>query len=98
MALQSLCWTLAAFIIFLILHRVGMTPWTGVQPVARPLPAHIITQTQNKRIQTSMPLVGFEPTIPEFERAKTVRALDSAATVIGKINIYLHNIDDNTEN
>jgi hypothetical protein len=30
-----------------------------------------------------MPLVGFEPTIPEFERAKTVHALDRAATVIG---------------
>jgi hypothetical protein len=29
-----------------------------------------------------MPLVGFEPTIPAFERAKTVHALDSAATVI----------------
>jgi hypothetical protein len=27
--------------------------------------------------------VGFEPTIPVFERAKTVHALDRAATVIG---------------
>jgi hypothetical protein len=31
-----------------------------------------------------MPLMGFEPTIPVFERAKTVRALDRAATVIGQ--------------
>jgi hypothetical protein len=31
-----------------------------------------------------MPQVGFEPTIPVFERAKIVYALDSAATVIGK--------------
>jgi hypothetical protein len=30
-----------------------------------------------------MPLLGFEPTISAFERAKTVRALDRAATVIG---------------
>jgi hypothetical protein len=30
-----------------------------------------------------MPKKGFEPTIPEFERAKTVYALDRAATVIG---------------
>jgi hypothetical protein len=30
------------------------------------------TQTQNKRTQTSMPHVGFEPTIPVFERAKTM--------------------------
>jgi hypothetical protein len=34
-----------------------------------------------------MPCVGFEPTIPVFERAKTVHALDLAATVIsGKYN------------
>jgi hypothetical protein len=30
-----------------------------------------------------MPSVGFEPTIPAFERAKTVHALDRAATVMG---------------
>jgi hypothetical protein len=30
-----------------------------------------------------MPQVGFEPTIPVFERAKTVHVLDRAATVIG---------------
>jgi hypothetical protein len=29
------------------------------------------TYTQNKRIQTTMPRVGFEHTIPVFERAKT---------------------------
>jgi hypothetical protein len=40
-------------------------------------------QTQIKRIQTSMPWVGFEPTIPALERGKTVQALDRAATVIG---------------
>jgi hypothetical protein len=30
-----------------------------------------------------MPQVGFEPTIPVFERAKMVYALDRAANVIG---------------
>jgi hypothetical protein len=30
-----------------------------------------------------MSQVGFEPTIPVFERAKTVHALDRAAIVIG---------------
>jgi hypothetical protein len=30
-----------------------------------------------------MSLVGFEPTIPVFERAKTFHALDRAATVTG---------------
>jgi hypothetical protein len=29
-----------------------------------------------------MPQMGFEPTIPVFERAKTVDVLDRAATVI----------------
>jgi hypothetical protein len=53
------------------------------QPVARPLPTHGTAQTQNKHTQTSMPQVGFEPTTPVFERAKTVHALDRVATVIG---------------
>jgi hypothetical protein len=30
-----------------------------------------------------MPRVGFEPTIPAFEQAKRVHALDRAVTVIG---------------
>jgi hypothetical protein len=38
---------------------------------------------QNERTQTSMSQVGLELTIPVFERAKTVHALDGAATVIG---------------
>jgi hypothetical protein len=59
------------------------THWTGDQPVVRPLPTHITTQTENKRTQTSMSRVGFEPTIPVFERTKTVHALDRAAAVIG---------------
>jgi hypothetical protein len=32
-----------------------------------------------------MPLVGFEPKIAVFERAKTVHGLDGAATAIGMI-------------
>jgi hypothetical protein len=55
----------------------------GDQPVARPLPTHKTTQIQNKSTQTSMLLVGFEPTMPVFERAKTVHA----ATVIGTLQI-----------
>jgi hypothetical protein len=41
------------------------------------------TQTQNKRGQTSMPRGGFESATSVFELAKTFRALDLAATVIG---------------
>jgi hypothetical protein len=76
MALQTL-WALAAF-------SVGRTPWMGDQPVTRPLPTHRTTQTWNKSTQTSMPRVGFEPTIPVFGQAKTVHVSDRAATVIGK--------------
>jgi hypothetical protein len=68
---------------FLNLYTVGRTPWTGDQPVARPLPTHRTTRTQNKRIQTSMPRMVFEPTIPVLERVKTVNVLDCAAAVIG---------------
>jgi hypothetical protein len=39
---------LGRFFSFLILYTVCMTPWTGDQPVARPLPTHRTTQTQNK--------------------------------------------------
>jgi hypothetical protein len=43
---------------------------------------------ENKREQKSMPRVGFEPTTPMFECAKTFHALDCAATVSGKFHIY----------
>jgi hypothetical protein len=36
-----------------------------------------------------MPRVGFEPTIPVFERTKTAHALESAATVIG---VFLYTV------
>jgi hypothetical protein len=51
--------------------------------VISPSQGRYLTQTQNKHKQTSMLRVGFEPTIPAFERAKTVHGLDRAATVIG---------------
>jgi hypothetical protein len=39
-----------------------------------------------------MPVVGFEHTTPEFERAKRVYALDNAATAIGKFYNYVEQI------
>jgi hypothetical protein len=63
------------------------TPWSSDQLVARPLPTHRTTQTQNKRRKHPCLRVGFEPTIPAFERAKTVHALNGAATVISWIDI-----------
>jgi hypothetical protein len=72
-------WSLLSF---LIMHTVGRTPWTWDQPVERPLSIYI-TETQNQRIQTSKPRVGFKPTTPVFERVKTVHALDRVTTLIG---------------
>jgi hypothetical protein len=72
------------FFSFLILYVVGMSSWMGNQPIARPLPAQRTTQAQNKRTQTTMPVVGFEPTILAFEWAKIVHVLDHPATVIDK--------------
>jgi hypothetical protein len=34
---------LGRFFSFVILYTVGRTPWTGNQPVARPLPTHRTT-------------------------------------------------------
>jgi hypothetical protein len=61
---------IGCFFSFLIIYIVGRTPWTGDQLVARPLPAHRTTQTQNKHAQTSMPEIGLELTISVFERVK----------------------------
>jgi hypothetical protein len=65
----------------------GRTPWTSDQLVARALSKYRTTQTEKNAYthQTSMPSMGFEPTISASERAKTVHALDRAATVTGKI-------------
>jgi hypothetical protein len=45
------------------------------------------TQTQKNahthKHQTSMPWLGFEPTIPACERPKTLQALDRSATATG---------------
>jgi hypothetical protein len=74
---------------FLKISTVSMIPWTGDQPVAWPLLTRRTIQTQNKRTQTFMPWVGFEPTIPVSERAKKVHALVDTATVIGDLLDYL---------
>jgi hypothetical protein len=65
-------------------HPVGL-----LGRVISPSEGRYLTQTQNKHKQTNMPRVGFEPTIPSFERAKTVHAVDRAATVIGGLLLCL---------
>jgi hypothetical protein len=88
MAVQPL-WTLAAFFIFLIYTQSVELLGRGISPShGRYLHTE---QHEHKRTQISMPRVGFEPTIPVFERANTIHALDRAATVIGKFTCTLVN-------
>jgi hypothetical protein len=94
MALQPFVgpWPLLQFrILFFFFCTVGRILWTTDQPVTRPLPTHRTTQTQNKRAHRHIPWMGFEQTIPGFERAKTVHASDCAAILIGK-PITLHTV------
>jgi hypothetical protein len=57
----------------------------GDQPVARLLPKYRRTQTQKNvhTYETSMPELGFKPTMRASARARTVRTLNRSATVIG---------------
>jgi hypothetical protein len=67
-------------------QSVGL-PGRGINP-SQGRYLHRETQTQNKSTQTSMPRVKFETMTPVVERAKTVHALDRAATVIGNYALY----------
>jgi hypothetical protein len=67
------------FLIYTLLGR-GISPSQGRY-------LHTEKHKHNKRTQISMSLVGFEPTIPLFERAKIVDAFDRTATVIDKIEL-----------
>jgi hypothetical protein len=59
----------------------------GISPVSRPLAAQDNKSIEESR--TSMPSVGFEPTIPVFERAKIFRTLYRAAIVIGPFDFIV---------
>jgi hypothetical protein len=86
----ALCWALAA----------SSVSWSYTQSVgilgrmispSQFLYLHAEQHKQNKRTQTSMHRVGLEPMIPVFQRAKTVHALDRAATVIQE-TVITHNL------
>jgi hypothetical protein len=53
---------------------VGLVGW-GISPSQGRYLTHRKTQTQNKLTQTLTLQVEFEPTIPAFDRAKAVHAL-----------------------
>jgi hypothetical protein len=68
--------SLKHFVLLLFLNQRHSVGFLG--RVISPSQGRYLTQTQNKQKQTPMLRVGFEPTIPVFERAKTVHALDRA--------------------
>jgi hypothetical protein len=80
---------LGYFFNFLILYTAGESPWTEDHIVARPLPTH------SKSTQANTLWAEFEPTIPVFEREKTVHAIDLGVTVVGLV--YLNIIKSKSE-
>jgi hypothetical protein len=88
MVLQPFFWALAPFSV----------SWSFTQSVGFLGPrislslGHYLHTGQHKhniKTQTSMPWVGFEPTIPVFKWEKTVHALDRTGTVTG-LNTATH--------
>jgi hypothetical protein len=77
LALQPLYLDLGCDCSLLIQYSLDRTTWTGVH-LTRPLPTHRTTQKQTpiRCMQISKSRVGLEPTAAEFERAKTVHALN----------------------
>jgi hypothetical protein len=71
-----------------MLYEFCRIPWTGDQPVARPL----LHTGQHKQKNPYRHVCLKWDTNPVFERAKTVHALDRAATVIGALTIYMHHV------
>jgi hypothetical protein len=75
-----LCWTLAAFSVsWFFTQSIGLLGRGS---------AHRKAATYTGQHRTAMPKVGFEPTNLVFERAKTVHALERAATTIGTCQIH----------
>jgi hypothetical protein len=73
-------WPVFFFLFLNHTQSVGLFVWRIRPPQGR----YVHTghhKTQNKRSQASTPRVGIAPTTPMFGRAKTVHALDRAATV-----------------
>jgi hypothetical protein len=62
------------------LQAAGRTPWTDGQSCHMAAPYTGQTQTQKRSGQTSTSRVGFEHTIPMFERAMTYHSSERAAT------------------
>jgi hypothetical protein len=84
---------LGRFFRFFNFYIVSTTSWAGDQPVARPLPTH--TGQHKDRINSHKhPCLEWDsnPWSSAFQGAKTVHALECAATVIGRRQVQLTKI------
>jgi hypothetical protein len=84
----ALCWTLAPSQIRNLFCTDGRTPWTGDQPVARPLPTHKTTRTQNK-LHAWSGIRTHDPSVRASEDSSCLRTrghCDRHALVIGSTN------------
>jgi hypothetical protein len=78
----ALCWALAAF-------SVSQSYTQSVGHLDGGSARRTAATCTEQHTQTSMPRVGFKPTIPVFELTKTVHAPDREANVTGDISIYI---------
>jgi hypothetical protein len=81
------------FSFMIILQMVGLLG----RVISSSQDLYINTGQQRHRINTythhtSMPYVGFEPTIPASERAKTAHVLDRSATVTGSSYLFIYTL------
>jgi hypothetical protein len=84
MAPQPFVGPLRGFLVFYLIHSRYDSLDGGSVRIKAATCTYRTPETQNKCTQTFMPRVVFEPTIQVLQRVKTVHALDSATTVIGK--------------
>jgi hypothetical protein len=80
LALQS-SWALASDFQFRDTFTDGRIPWRSDQPLARPLPEHRTTQTQNKHIPNIHSLYGIRTHDPGFRASEDSTCHDRMSAV-----------------
>jgi hypothetical protein len=96
--LYSSCWALASSSVSesFFTQTVGLFgEWSARRKAATYTQGNI--NTEKRTYKHPCLWLGFEPTIPVFERAKTVHALDRTATVIGEYALHCIQIHDTCE-
>jgi hypothetical protein len=89
----AICWTFAVFQFLDPLTQTLGHLGRGISPSQSRYLHTVQHKHRIKRKQTSMPQVGFEPTIPVFERTKTVRVSNRAAGHCDRLSRYYGGIN-----